>query len=45
MSLQQIVEMFKENLIKQFAKFVKTDGKHSSGIYTNIKEVFLERMY
>ena len=43
--LYETEQMFKEDLIKQFAKFVKTNGKYSLGIYTNIEGVFLERMY
>ena len=42
--LNDTEEMFKEDLKKQFAKFIITDGKYSSGICTN-KGVFLERMY
>ena len=42
--LNDTEEMFKEYLKKQFAKFIITDGKYSSGICTNIG-VFLERMY
>ena len=38
-------QMFEEDLIKQFAKFVKTNGKYSLGIYTSIEGVFLGRMY
>ena len=42
--LNDTEEMFKEDLKKQFAKFIITDGKYSSGICTNIG-FFLERMY
>ena len=38
--LYETEQMFKEDLIKQFSKFVKTNGKYSLGIYTNIKGVF-----
>ena len=36
---------FKEDLIKQFSKFIITDGEYSSGLYTNTEGIFLERMY
>ena len=36
--------MFKEDLIKQFTKFVITDGKYSSGMYPNFGGIFLERV-
>ena len=38
-------EMFNENLKKQFANFIITDGLYSSEIITNIEGGFLERMY
>ena len=36
--------LFKEDLIKQFTKFIFEDGKYSSGIYGIIEGIFLERM-
>ena len=38
-------KMYKENLKKQFGKFIIKGGQYSSGIFTNIEGVFLERMY
>ena len=34
----------KQDLIKQFTKFIFEDGKYSSGIYGIIEGIFLERM-
>ena len=36
--------LFKKDLIKQFKKFIITDGKYSSGIFGKIQEIFLGRM-
>ena len=36
--------LFKQDLIKQFTKFIFKDGKYSSGIYGMIEGIFLERM-
>ena len=36
--------MFKEDLMQQFAKFVKTNGKYSLGIYKNIEGVFFGKI-
>ena len=36
--------LFKKDLIKQFKKFIITDGKYSSGIFGKIQGIFLERM-
>ena len=42
--LYETEQMFKEDLIKQFAKFVKTNGKYSLGIYKNIEGVFFGKI-
>ena len=44
-NLDSTKKLFKEDLIKQFSKFIITDGEYSSGLYTNTEGVFLERMY
>ena len=36
--------LFKQNLIKQFTKFISKDDKYSSGIYGKIEGIFLEIM-
>ena len=36
--------LFKQDLIKKFAKYIFKDGKYSSGIYGMIEGIFLERM-
>ena len=43
-NLHDTKQLFKKYLIKQFKKFVITDGKYSSGIFGKIKGIFLERM-
>ena len=43
-NLHDTKQLFKKDLIKQFKKFVITDGKYSSGIFGKIKGIFLERM-
>ena len=43
-NLYDTEQLFKKDLIKQFKKFIITDGKYSSGIFGEIKGIFLERM-
>ena len=43
-NLHDTEQLFKKDLIKQFKKFIITDGKYSSGIFGKIKGIFLERM-
>ena len=43
-NLYDTEQLFKKDLIKQFKKFIITDGKYSSGIFGKIKGIFLERM-
>ena len=43
--LHSAEQMFKEDLINQFAKFVIIDGKHSARIYAGLEGIFLGRMY
>ena len=42
--LYELEQMFKEYLIKQFTKFVITDGKYSSGTYPNFGGMSFERV-
>ena len=44
-NLYNTEKMFKEDLMKQFAKFIIKDTEYSSELYTELKGVFLQRMY
>ena len=43
-NLNETKLLFKQDLIKQFTKFIFKDGKYSSGIYGMIEGIYLERM-
>ena len=43
--LYETEQMFLEDLTKQFAKFVKTNGKYSLGIYTNIWKECIDNFF
>ena len=43
-NLDDTEQLFKNDLIKQFKKVIRKDGKYSSGIFGKTKGIFLERM-
>ena len=38
-------KIFKEDLEKQFSKFIITNCNYSSGLFTGLEGISLERMY